>query len=217
MNAIKKHCRIVFFFIALLQRIIFGTAGVTAQIIYTDPEPDLYLPTPDRKDKLYPIDIDKDANVDFAFSYDDIALSGYINIIPYNQTEFIGLEIDDYIASPDTLSYYDPIDESRNWMNRTDLLVTIVEHDVTIWGDSNHKFMGLRIKNDSGYRYGWIRMKDQCTLADYALNSQYNSRIFAGEGISPRVENLKISDIDDFKNGRDLSIEFEPFLGDRIL
>ncbi|MBN1927391.1 MAG: T9SS type A sorting domain-containing protein [Prolixibacteraceae bacterium] len=208
MNTKKKYSEIFKGIIIIL--LFFLGIESHSQVIYTNIEPDIHMSIPTYNgNNNYYFDVNNDSYDDFYFSYSKLFLDTTVHIIPLRKTEFVGPEYSDYYPCADTLSYNEQIDETLSWTNRNDLIITLIERNVTFWGRMKNKFIGFRIKETEGYKYGWIRLKDCYTIADYAINNKYDSNILAGQGIPKKVENLKISDISDFKDGRDLKIQFE--------
>jgi hypothetical protein len=71
--------------------------------------------------------------------------------------------------------------------------------------------LGFRIKNNEGYNYGWLRVGDS-RVKDYAINMTTDSAIVAGVQIDVRAEYVKIKDIGDQRDGRDMNISFDPYI-----
>ena len=90
------------------------------------------------------------------------------------------------------------------------------------WWEAEDKYLGVRMANNGGYLYGWIRLDgpdyDQLgmkiVIKDYGYKTVLNQYVIAGLPVYYKVNNIEVSDIGDNRNGSDLLVSFEKALGD---
>lgn len=88
------------------------------------------------------------------------------------------------------------------------------------WNDSTEHALVFRMVDDGLPYYGWIRMElpepQVALVKDYAWNTVPNGPVIAGSNVAAlpadRAINVAGTDIDDFGDGRDLQITFDPAL-----
>lgn len=211
-------------------------ATLRGEIIYTDVNPDKIL-----KGSLgnpwdnYMIDLDCDKDFDFVLTHfypsEDLF---YTEFQTTNQKE-AEILVDDS-DHPQALKFDDPIGVNQNkWLSFASFAIHVREN----WKGATDKFLAVRmIKSGMNY-YGWIRLdipsdESNCTIKDFACQSEANTGIKAGEGIATGINGQKQIDIDispnpasDFiiisninnvsTNGVDLSIRIFNALGECVL
>lgn len=177
---------------------------LAAQIKHIDINPDLIISSP------YHFDINNDSVIDFIMDHNQNWGEHYYYITPMNNAAIAGGE-----GFIDTLSINDKINQQLGWNKETALFRNCFGNDCAgNWINIENKFAGIRLVNEKDTLYGWIRFDteeiwENITLKDYAYNKKNNQPILAGEGIKPVAENAMISDVSNFKDGRDIEISFE--------
>ncbi len=190
---------------------------LSAQILYTDLQPDSIMhfgsfPT-STKDYFFDVNSNNtnDLKIRFARNW---GLSS-IRVIPLNNAEIIYKQSTNYL---DTLSINYQIDSSCLWINSYLYMVDNAGYDTMgTWATTINKFAGFRLKINSKFIYGWIRLKNKYTVCDFAVNLKYNEPITTGDGMPYIAENLKISDVSDYKDSRDVKIEFNVPLNEFLI
>ncbi len=181
---------------------------IHAQTIYTNIDPDVYLTAPMVNIwYYYEVDVNNDSVPEFKIGNLNDYLIFRSRVEPLNQTEFINNS-----TYADALNYGDTIDENDPWISST---LTLFQYGQTSeWYNSPDRFLAFRFISQNDTLYGWIRlyitlngMAGQVQIKDYAYSVQ--PHIIAGDGIIPSVENLKVSDISNNRNGSDIKIEFD--------
>lgn len=158
--------------------------SVQAQIIYTDPDPDIIL-DPDGSGSLpefisedEPIDMDDNGINDFTVH------AGYVYYIPSSYSFMVKRNINNLVpiglnavaadeGTPDVfdpahrfnphqeihagLTWHDAVPfHEEAWLADIDLISGDIHVDD--WLDKKYKFAGIRIKAGTSYKYGWIRL-----------------------------------------------------------
>ena len=185
------------------------------QIIYNDITPDIEINGDFPNGSVdYSIDIDIDGTIDYIFTANQSYLEYSNQIKPQNGNEII------YNNSfADTLNLDDSITYNHNWTPQIKLSSNGA-YGLTGSGcfyNTSNKYIGIRLKKGNSFLYGWIRMKDEFTIADYAYNSNLNTPISAGWGMPFVAYDLKLLDVDNYGDGRDLKITFKKALNEKLV
>nr|WP_319510967.1 T9SS type A sorting domain-containing protein [uncultured Draconibacterium sp.] len=143
----------------------------------------------------------------------------YCILTPLNGAEIVSRTItrqggaDDYITLFNT---GDTISETENWTTDIWTLYDEYSHQPDEWWEDEDYFVGIRIKKDEGYFYGWIRLRgnvdyEDGIIRDAAIQLQPDKSLRAGEGIesiAPIVE--EVSNVADNNQWSDYKVVFYP-------
>ena len=201
----------------LLLITIFLFNELLSQIIYTDLEPDtvMHFGNFPVSTKDYYFDVNGDAAADFNIRFSLNWGSSSISMIPLNNTEFIYKQSSDFL---DTLAFNHQVDNSGLWINTSLYMVSMFGSNTTgTWASAYNKFVGIRLKLNSDFYYGWIRLRNYFTVCDFAVNFQSNEPITTGDGMPYKAENVSISDVSNFHDGQDIQVSFEIPLNEFLL
>lgn len=201
-----------FFLTGLFCFFLISKTNSFAQVIYTDPEPDIVFSMSFNNTVYYNFDVNNDSVSDFTFRISSSWMSVNSSIQSQNNTAFVFAG-----TYADTLNVNDTIGPSCNWSSSNLSLAGAYGSAVNgFWANKNNKFLGLRLVLNSDTSYAWVRLKIvtgggglKITIKDYAYNTQPNEILTAGSLILPEVENLTISDANNNKNGSDIKVSFE--------
>lgn len=216
--SLKKYISFIFLITLTGIRVSFG------QVVYTDYQPDLKMicggPINQKPANYYYFDVNNDSIDDFSFAYyRGLGAESFITTGFYNGTYFThpfkyGTQNSSKIKV-DTILIHQKIDSTKTWTNKGLNIYGGYYYD-TYQVPLNNMFIGFRIKNDNGYNYGWIRFGN-FSVKDYAINLTPDSAIIVGEQIPKRPENLIISDIGDYRDGRDIKLFFEKSIDEPLI
>jgi hypothetical protein len=206
----KLH-RIIIPFFSFLVFILIESSG---QVLYTNLHPDLNMEFGNQPElpNYYYFDVNNDSFNDFSISFGGSYSDTTLLISSLRNTQFThpfkyGTQNSDGIV-PDTISLYQKIDSIKEWTSKN-LYIVGGDYYSAYHGQFRNKFIGFRIKNDSGFNYGWFRLGKSYTVKDYAVNLDIDGTIIVGDDIPLCADNLILSDFGDLKDGRDLNVEFE--------
>lgn len=194
---------------ALLLTLLNLTLTFYGQVEYIDVIPDARI----RSSSPVKIDMNQDGVTDLQFTV-SYWLEGEINITEYRIHTSYGVSV---AVSNEMVSAIDDnslIDQELNWSHGHATVVMLTDSYYGVygfWRDVREGFVGVRITEDSQYRYGWIRLHQPYRdfyVADHAIESLYGQGILAGDGIPPGATSLLGEDIDDYQDGRDLKCSF---------
>ncbi len=188
-----------------------------AQVIYTNVCPDVvYANEISNGADSLSIDLDNDGTKDYMLyktepyfvsnlTVKDFLLKGFNG----NETVCFGNGTSFFV---DTLKYGDQVSAASSFTNvGSPQLFSVVSGNV--YGPfkaADNFFIGVRFNTVFGKKYGWIRLRNRITLADYAYNNIPNQPINAGDGMAvERVENVILKDVSDNGNGSDLNVTFD--------
>lgn len=172
---------------------LVSASGATAQIVYTDVDPDFTHPG---NEIGIGLDMNNDTNFDFAiFSADTIDAGTryrYTVIAPYGTAAASNAIAGETPSSFDyalALNSGDMIDNTLNWISATNTMAYNVDSANPYnenWNGVTDKYLGLKFVSGGATYYGWARMDVQAvadvwTLKDYAYNSAANGSIQAGQ------------------------------------
>jgi hypothetical protein len=168
---------------------VFGflsISSINAEIVYTDFNPDIVL-----KGSLsnpwsqFNIDLDNDASPDFTITHfypSDDLFYVEMSCSQYKDNEILV----DESQTPKSLSMNDEINSEQSvWYNSN----SIALHVRNNWVGAKDKYLGLRIKKQGKWYYGWVRMEipldeSNCTIKDFAYETLADKGLKAGEGIT---------------------------------
>jgi hypothetical protein len=191
---------------------IISLKQAKSQVIYHDLNPDVALPAgPPPPDFQYNLDINADGISDFQMSqvtapapYTDF----YITMSPLNSNSRIMMHANtiDSLNFGDSISVNSPLVYSSGSIMS---MVTVPPYTTSgCWVTIENHFVGVSFNTPSGTKYGWIRLLNKTTIADYAYNDTPGQPILAGEGLPNYVQFSKLSDNSNLNDGRDLRIKF---------
>ncbi|MFC1734131.1 T9SS type A sorting domain-containing protein, partial [candidate division KSB1 bacterium] len=222
----KKHL-----FKLLLGFILLLSFNAYSQVILTDLNPDTIV----NDNEIYFLDLNNDGIKDFKFVHED-SVSGLNGIgigvaIQHTDAEFMG-----DLPPQDPTHYYPykltintPIDSNAStmgWVTKHPdpeaiRVLNLQFYNNTyagqwVFGVVNH-YLGVRIKINNEWHYGWILMDvlanaTQMTLKSYAYRAYPDSTILAGEGLifsADSVSNITGADIGNNANASDINISFQ--------
>jgi hypothetical protein len=181
---------------------LVGAAGANAQVVYTNVDPDLSVDAAPGTPTLEGLDLNNDANPDFAlFSEDTIATNGsryrYTIVAPYGTAASSNAVAGETVTfSSSTFNYAlalnsgDMINAALTWVAATNTMAFNVDSANPYsenWNGVTDKYLGLKFVVAGNTHYGWARLDvdaigDVWTLKDYAYQSTPDSTILAGEG-----------------------------------
>jgi hypothetical protein len=173
---------------------LVGATGANAQIVYTDVNPDFAHPG---NEIGYGLDLNNDANFDFAlFSADTTLASGnrirYTVVAPYGTAAASNAIAGEAPSGYDyalALNNGDMIDNTLNWIAATNTMAYNVASANPYnenWNGVTDKYLGLKFVVAGNTHYGWARLDvlavaDIWTLKDYAFNASPNTGLTAGQ------------------------------------
>jgi hypothetical protein len=173
---------------------LVGASGANAQIVYTDVNPDFAHPG---NEIAYGLDLNNDANFDFAmFSADTVVSSGarirYTVIAPYGTAAASNAIAGESPSGYDyalALNSGDMIDATLNWIAATNTMAYNVDSNNPYnenWNGVTDKYLGLKFVVAGNTHYGWARLDVQAvadvwTLKDYAFNATPDGALEAGQ------------------------------------
>jgi hypothetical protein len=170
-------------------------------------------------------DLDGDGIEDFVFEYKGSYSSvhhttfNYATVAPRNGAQiamfyYRGYQFIDYMEFSDTINSH------LIWSDKTSYLSSVYL-GYPLRNDKKDYFIGIRIKKNDSYYYGWIRFQGNTVykeLRDAAIQINPDTLILAGEGINsikPIVYN--VSETYDGNNGSGLNVKFfSPFYSNLV-
>ena len=147
------------------------------------------------------LDMDQDGIEDVIFKY-NVTTSGinqgiYWFTIKANDETETEIEFAANGSYAKYLDFNDTIDKNLNWQAKSLYIYSEYENKPKQWGTGNNYFIGIRIKKNDVYYYGWIRFNSRywgVIERDFAIQSEPGKAIKAGEGIksiTPVYEGVK--------------------------
>jgi hypothetical protein len=176
---------------------LVGAAGANAQVVYTNVDPDLSVDAAPGTPTLEGLDLNNDANPDFAlFSQDTLANGSrfrFTLVAPYGTAASSNAIAGETPSGYDyalALNSGDMINATLNWIATTNTMAYNVDSSNPYsenWNGVTDKYLGLKFVVAGNTHYGWARLDvdaigDVWTLKDYAFQSTPDSTILAGEG-----------------------------------
>ncbi len=183
-----------------------------AQIYYFDISPDMVL----NNSNSDVLDLNNDGILDVLFTQENpnVDLDGYgvgVTLLNYD-VEFVGNNPPydpsheyPYRLGPNVLVDIDAA--SNNWVTKlpgVDVVRVMYIHfnsgaDIGEWtGGVSNGYLGIRIKINNNWHYGWIRMAvtinaTQLTVKDYAYNLQVDEGIFTGQTVAHSPDSVVVT------------------------
>ncbi|CAN5325813.1 hypothetical protein BH09BAC5_BH09BAC5_00720 [soil metagenome] len=166
-------------------------ASATAQVNYTDVSPDVMV----HDTLVYGLDLNNDGITDFMLSAGTSSSANFalINVVGDTNNAVLGSLYQGVYPMPYSLNNGDSIKaNSVTWplyapsSGVNYLGVVYGSYTFGNWVGINDKYVGLRIKANGQFYYGWARLSvnstsDTITLKDYAYEVQPNVGITAGQ------------------------------------
>lgn len=186
-------------------------SGASAQIIYTDVDPDFMHPGGNVGVGL---DIDNDTNFDFAiYSIDTTLTSGVrirtTQVAPYGTAgNSVAGETPSNYNYALALDAGNMIDNTLNWIAATNTMAYNVDSANPYnenWNGVTDKYLGLQFNAGGNTYFGWARLDvdaigDIWTLKDYAYNSTAAAGINAGDAGSNGLDGAELEQLVHFIN-----------------
>lgn len=193
-----------------------GVAGVNAQVVYTNVDPDqTYDDVQDANgfDAIVGLDLNNDATFDFVIAALDSTFSG----TRVRQTLVAPYGTAGNAVAGETPSAYDyalaldagnMIDNTLNWIAATNTMAYNVAGSNPYnenWNGVSDKYLGLQFNVGGNTHYGWARLDvdaigDVFTLKDYAYQSTANTGLTAGEGMPANLDEATLDQLVHFIN-----------------
>jgi len=148
------------------------------------------------------IDINNDGVIDLKF-FLDIAFIGNSFKVEGTDDCYFGV-ISDHIK---TLNIGDTV-SANSFVYTKDLKIFCTDDEATIDSNTN-RYFGFKLIENSNTYYGWMRYSfdwPYIHLKDYCINTNIDGLIVVGDSIPQVVENIKIQDVNNYFDGRDLQI-----------
>ena len=184
--------------------------GVSAQVVYSDINPDIIYHYSSNTTVTYNFDINNDAVPDLQFVIYNYYGDFTAHVLPVNNSAIVSST--NYV---DTLNVHDTIGPSCIWSTAGEQLGESFGGSSGLWCSVNNKFIGVRLISGQDTLYAWVRMDVACdygmmiTVKDMAYDTISNQPIIAGSGIPSVAENVIASDVGNNKNGSDLKVSFD--------
>jgi len=175
--------------------VVAAASGATAQVVYTDVNPDYSVDDDNNANGLTAIglDLNNDATVDFILAAGDTTDAGtrvrYSLVAPAVAANAVAGETPSAFNYALALNMNDAINNTLNWISSTNTMAYNVASANPYgenWNGVTDKYLGLRFTVGANVHYGWARMDVQAigdvwTLKDYAYNATANGSITAGQ------------------------------------
>jgi hypothetical protein len=214
---------------------LITNAGLFAQIIYTNPSPDITV----SNNAIYLLDVNNDGIDDFKFLHEDSASglngNGLGIAIMHLDAEFLG-----GMPPQDPTHYYPYKLESNTFI---DILANgnewVVKHPdpdavrvLNLQFNNNtyaglwvfgviDRYLGIRIRLNGNWHYGWIRLDVNASatsmlIKDWAYEATPNMGIYAGDSITVAMAeaalNVTMQDVGNSHSAADIQIDFSKAL-----
>lgn len=168
-----------------------------AQIIYHDVNPDIDIT------KGHPafLDLNNDGKNDFKFFYTETGMSRYSSTTNYASSYWVKslgknqvlAKINGANREPAGLVAGAKIDSNELWGSASGEPMyyrrgSFTSHQSRAWQGGEwdvpgDRYLGIRLKMNDGYHYGWIRLTTGETIRDYAYQNSPNVSILAGDSL----------------------------------
>lgn len=137
-------------------------------IVYYDFDPDYQFQfNPPQSTSEYFIDLNSDSYSDFKIVFFGSESPGQGNfsnkIIPLNNSEIAVLGSN--VSWADTIRFNGKIDAGLLWSDSSVLIYsysyndTLGENHQGVWKDASNKYLGLKVVNNDGELFGWLRLE----------------------------------------------------------
>lgn len=193
-----------------------GVAGVNAQVVYTNVDPDQTfddVQDANGMDAIVGLDINNDATFDFVIGSMDSTYSGtrvrYTLVAPYGTAgNAIAGETPGAYDYALALDAGNMIDNTVNWISATNTMAYNVAGTNPYnenWNGVSDKYLGLKFNVGANTFYGWARLDvladgDVFTIKDYAYNSTANTGLTAGQGMPANLDEATLDQLVHFIN-----------------
>jgi len=176
--------------------VAFYANDVHGQIIYTDIDPDTTISAPTGNVKQYSLDLNNDGIIDFYFKHFCL-LPGDDFVEAYSSAGQEGEMLVDNDNFPFALNALFEISSNCSFWHcsasgSTSSALYLNKH----WWGATDKYLGVRIKINTQWHYGWVRMSvyNDATgfcIKDYAYESLPETTINAGQNVAGINQNIK--------------------------
>lgn len=182
--------------IALLLVLLLSAISATAKIKYTDVNPDTTITaTVSQVFARYDIDLNKDGIIDFYIKHFHPS-STTQQAEFYTQVGESGEVLTDANDVPLALNQNDNISSAQTqWVNKATAMFSTALQMADNWAGKSDKYVGVRIKVNNHWNYGWVRITIPADLSkiivkDYAVNEVADSSIHAGQVIPTGINEV---------------------------
>lgn len=183
---------------------VLGANAVNAQINYVD----IQDVTVDTDSAHFDLDLNQDGDPDFRISqYLDFGNTGLLDAILVTPFDSVygrtAGEVQNTYNYPYNMMPGDSIGDDTNWLGNGETApgFLVFQYDGTPYPNSNWKgpvtggFLGLRILEDDGLHYGWLRLdvasdNRSFTVKDFAYNTTAEEALQAGEPTLSQLESI---------------------------
>jgi hypothetical protein len=175
--------------------VVAAASGATAQVVYTDVNPDYTADDDNNANGLtiVGLDLNNDATPDFVLAAGDTTDAGvrfrYTLVAPAAAANAIAGETPSGFDYALALNLNDAINNTLNWIAATNTMAYNVDSANPYnenWNGVTDKYLGLKFSVGANVHYGWARLDVQAigdvwTLKDYAFNATPDAAINAGQ------------------------------------
>lgn len=196
-----------------------GVAGVNAQVMYTDVNPDYMGTTDDNYTGATGLDMDNDATADFVLFVGDTTTATpvhvrYMVVAPAVAGNAIAGEMPSAYNYALALNQNDMIDNTLNWIAASNTMAYNVDSSnpyAENWNGVTDKYLGLQFDIAGSMHFGWARLDveaigDTYTLKDYAYDGTAGTGILAGDMGPAGIEDANMDQLVHFINQTDNSV-----------
>lgn len=215
LHTMKKPCLLSSFLSGqIFFLLMFFSFSFYGQIQYTDVTPDKLW------NKGSEIDMDGDGVIDCSLKFRWTS-PFFTNLFEYFIVTDSLVEIAVVNDSAAALYVNEPIDQDLIWSNTDTTYASYDLRQYYHYGQwyyiTDHAFLGLRLKKGDNFIYAWIRINVICDyycgpplmfISDFAVNTNLNENILAGQGIPSYATSVYGFDGNDFLDARDVSVSF---------
>ena len=196
--------------------LILISTSLSSQISYNNYTPDFELCVTRNESKFYDLYIE-DLSEEKLMSikiYDTF-------MWPPTQSIYITCANNFYIGvtsgtNPKNFDFGENIDDQINWVSHTYMVLYYNGRNKDEkWHNTNSGFIAFAVARENDTVYGWIRLntfssEDQTCfkLHDFAYQQNPEEGIYVGEGMPQIAENIVITDVSDYSDGRDMRLSF---------
>lgn len=207
---------------------IGGVAGVNAQVVYTDINPDVEVNDDNNAGgfSLIGLDIDNNSAFDFIIAARDTTIASqgftlrYSLAVPYNSSNAVAGYASGSFFYASALNNAANIDASLNWGSGSSFAATMGwstyvtgsgTYQYGAWNGVADKYLALRFTDGANTYYGWARFTypdqgDHFIVKDYAYNSTADGAIAAGDMGAVGLDGATLDQLVHFINKTDNTV-----------